>query len=459
MRPTYRGKVSIAILVALAFCATIFADVLIFTAFIFFLFLVLTGALWTAITKGTPRRFFACTKTLMKEGEQYSLDGSTYPGEEIEKTFFFTKKARGETLLSSKIEYLRLSPNKIGENASATRVQARFKTPYSGEYHATELDVEITDPLGLFQGKCSIPFSINFIVYPKLLDIALTTMKILGKGGIGEFPINAPGIGTEPYDMRFYQSGDDVRQINWKATARIGELVVTEHSREIGASYYIVLEALASDYFDRDRLASTFLQMANSLTLLSARFGVVVHDGDHITALKKLDQSSDALEFALNAALDFADLKSKKLQSKLAVLPSHIMKTNRDALSLKGLTLLSQLEEMARSQMRKSVKEDPFKTLVELVDENSDEPPAVFYVSSLFDSLEPVVEAGSQINRIYGSDFIVLNPVSPWVVASSEEQGAALYERFSKNLEILRKARIKYQVGEPGRIVEELLSG
>lgn len=459
MKPTFRGKVSIAILVALAFSAILFVDLVVFTAFIITLVVVLSGVIWVEITTRAASRFFSCSKTRLRRGEKFTLSVSTYPGKEIVENFYLIKRGRGELVLSSKIDYLRLNPSMIPANERVTEVHAQFKTPYSGEYRGKELGIGVKDLLGLFQGICSIPVSFEFTVYPKVLDIALTTMKILGKGGIGDTPTNAAGIGTEPYDMRYYQSGDDIRQVNWKATARVGELIVTEHSREVGASYYIVLDAVASNYFDRDRLATTFLQIANSLTLLRARFGIVVHDGERVIALKRLDEYSNALEFALNAALDFTDLKSMKLQSKLAMLPSHVIKTNRDVLSLMGLNLLSQLEESARIKMRDSIKAGPFKTLIDLVGENYDEPPAVFYVSGLFDSIQSIVETGSHLRRIYGSEFIVINPVSPWVVAASEEEGAALYERYLKNLEILRKTHIEYRVGEPAKIVEELLSG
>ena len=459
MKPTFRGKVSIAIILALAFSATLFVDLVIFTALIIAMFVLLSGAVWMGITTTSAGRFFACSKTLPRPNERYVVSLSTYPGQEIGEDFYFIKRGRGEVTISSKIEFLRFSPNRIPGREGVTKVHAQFKTPYSGEYSAEELRVDVKDPIGLFSESCSIPVSFEFTVYPKLLDIALTTMKILGRGGIGDTPTNYAGIGTEPYEMRNYQIGDDIRQVNWKATARTGELMVTEHTREVGASYYLVLEAIASNYFDRDSLATTFLQIANSLTLLGGRFGIVVHDGDQVTSIKRLDEYSNSLEFALNAALDFTDLQSAKLPNKLEMLPSQVMKTNRDALSMLGLSLLSKLEESARVKMRDSVKARPFKTLTDLVGENSDEPPAVFYVSGLFDSIESVLETGSYLKRVYGSDFIVINPISPWVVAANEEEGVALYDRHSRNLEILRKSQIEYHVGEPTKIVQELLSG
>jgi hypothetical protein len=457
LSPTYRGKISLAILVALAFSAALFSDVLIFITFVVFFFIVLTGATWVIVCTVFSDRFFAASKSLLKESGPL-FEVSTSPGEEIGRDFFFMKRARGKTILSSKIEYLKLDPDKIAANLRAVKVHATFKTPYSGEYQTDELSISVTDPLGFFKGNCSIIAPMNFIVYPKLLDIAITSMKILGRGGIGENPINAPGAGTEPYEMRNYQSGDDSRLINWKATARMGELIVMEKSREVGSSHYVVLEALASNYFDRDRLASTFLQLANSLTLNRARFGVIVHDGDHVTSLKRLGDPSDSLEFALNAALDFVDLKNLLRQTELSPLPSRILRSNRDALSMIGLYSLSKLEDLARSQLIGTTRKDPFKTIVGLAEENTEEPPAVFYICSLFTSIEGIVETGSLIKRIHGADFIVLCPVSPWVVARTEEEGVRLYETFSKNLEVLRRAQIKYEIGDPRGIVEHLLS-
>jgi uncharacterized protein (DUF58 family) len=87
----------------------------------------------------------------------------------------------------------------------------------------------------------------TYSVSPRTLEVALTSSKLLGRGGIGESPVESPGVGTEFYGLRKYQPGDYYRQINWKATARRSELIISERMREGGGEFYLVLEAVSPD--------------------------------------------------------------------------------------------------------------------------------------------------------------------------------------------------------------------
>ncbi len=42
--------------------------------------------------------------------------------------------------------------------------------------------------------------------------------------------------------LRRFQPGDDTRYIEWKATARLGELIIKDFIREIEGGVYIILD-------------------------------------------------------------------------------------------------------------------------------------------------------------------------------------------------------------------------
>ena len=189
---------------------------------------------------------------------------------------------------------------------------ADFKSPFAGEYKSNDVELGVTGPLGLFSSTCALPAKFEYSVYPRTLGVAVTSAKLLGMGGVGDIPVERVGIGTEFYDIREYQPGDDFRQINWKATARRGDLMTNEHMREVGGACYIVLEAVAPDYFDRDRLAAAFLGIANALTMQGTAFGIMVHDGERVKQIKRIDAPTASLAFALKVALEFADLDTDR---------------------------------------------------------------------------------------------------------------------------------------------------
>jgi hypothetical protein len=458
MKFSTRGKAFMAALLALAFAAFLYQDPLLLTAFLVLALLIVGETVWMQVVIRRPTRWFSLS--LDAEGSRSVVVSKVlYPGQTANDDLYFTKKVGGRATLGSGLQFLKLSPCGLAGRSEVTKVKADFVTPFAGDYASRTMELGVTGPLGILSAATSLPAEVAYSVMPRVVEVAITSAKLLGKGGIGEFPIDKPGIGTEYYESREYQSGDDYRKINWKASARLGELIVNEHMKEVGAAYYLVLEAVSPDYFDRDRLAATFLGLGNALTTLGVRFGVVVHDGKRVKRLKKLDTPPISLAYALKAALDFVDLKGTFPEDELAVTPSLALRPLQQILAGSGMMLLSQIEDFAMSEKREIVQnQEVFETIMDLVREDSSEPPAILYVSGLFGSVEPVVELGSRVKRIYGADFVVADPTAPWVAAGDERSAYDAYLGHTRKLRALHSAAIEYQTGEPLGLVQRLLS-
>ena len=457
---TTRGKIAIEACVALAFSAVLFRDLLIFAIFAAFFVLVIFEAGWTTIVASRVTRFVSAWR-LPDRSEKVAIAASVYPGDEARSEFFVVKSPMVGIRLAKGIEFASFSPDFLGRRNRVEKVRVDFKTPYAGEYSADKLSLIISSPLGLFEKKSSIPASFTFTVNPRVIEAAIASFKIFaGGGGIGETPTNVPGIGTEFYEIREYDTGDEFKKINWKATGRFGELMVSDRAKEVGGSFYLVLESVATNYFDRDRLATAFLQLANSISFFHARFGILVHDGVNVTELKRMDLAPISLVFAREVALDFSDIKKAVLGEQFMPLTSHMIKTNRKLLLQMGFEPLSRIEESALASQRSMTKTEDFvKTLSTLLKDSSEERPTVLYVSGMFGAITPLIEMGAQFRKVYGTELIVVNPTAPWVVASSEEEGAEIYQRHLHNLDVLRAASIRYYTGDPLKVVLDIFSG
>ncbi len=474
MQITQRGRAVIAASVALAFSAILFQGDLIITAVLLILVWIVIGeAIWLKIVTRNPDRWFRVSNVYEQKeadgNESPSFSRRSYPGMAVQEHFILRKNGRGALEISSDNEFLHFNPSKVMPQELVSKITAEFSTPFAGEYSSEILKIRVDGPLHLFSENCSIPLTFHYTVFPKVLDVAGTSSRLLGRGGIGEIPIEKPGIGTEFYEMRNYQLGDDYRQVNWKATARRGELIVNEKMREVGSSYYVVLEAYSPDYFDRDRLASAFLQIANSLAMAGARFGIIVHDGaGRIVALKKVDFPLLSLSFALSVALKFADIKSEDIfgtkSSVLMPLPSYLLRSSATTLNKGGSATLADIEEGGRLQLQKALRGDDahLQTILDVFRGGSDdERPAILYISGLFhwkggSSLSSVVELASHIRRTYGAEFVLVNPTSPWVVLSNEEEAVLEYQEFLRKLRVLRTANIEYSVGDPVTVANRI---
>src|SRR5262249_60560993 len=62
---------------------------------------------------------------------------------------------------------------------------------------------------------------------------------------VGDYVSKALGAGIEPGEIRQFAPGDAVRQVNWRASLRLGALYVTQHHREHNADVVLMLDTLA----------------------------------------------------------------------------------------------------------------------------------------------------------------------------------------------------------------------
>jgi uncharacterized protein (DUF58 family) len=93
----------------------------------------------------------------------------------------------------------------------------------------------------------------------------------------GVIPSRSPGTGTEFFEIRDYSPGDELKRINWKASARVGTLLSNEYEREKMADLYIILDSTRSSvHFLKDyikvcvSIGDYFLRMGNRVGLVAA---------------------------------------------------------------------------------------------------------------------------------------------------------------------------------------------
>ena len=82
-------------------------------------------------------------------------------------------------------------------------------------------------------------------VYPTIAPLRSLPRPAYPRASIGDYVSPAFGEGIEPADIRRFAPGDRVRQVNWRASLRLGELYVTQHHRERNADVVLMLDTLA----------------------------------------------------------------------------------------------------------------------------------------------------------------------------------------------------------------------
>ena len=113
-----------------------------------------------------------------------------------------------------------------------------------GAYEFPLLDVRVWRRGGWWLRQFQVPASTEAAVYPDVM--AIRRWQLTLRRGLRALPgqrrARPPGAATDPAGLRDYLPGDDVRRINWKATARRDSPVTTELDAERGQQLMIALD-------------------------------------------------------------------------------------------------------------------------------------------------------------------------------------------------------------------------
>ncbi len=120
-------------------------------------------------------------------------------------------------------------------------------TPIRGVYGLGPTEVRKTDLYELFFNIHEVPQSIAGVtVLPRSEMIKEARVKSLTpKILTGIYSVRSPGIGSDFYALRQYTSADPMRDVNWKASARAGHLIVNQWQHETVASGPIIVDGRA----------------------------------------------------------------------------------------------------------------------------------------------------------------------------------------------------------------------
>jgi uncharacterized protein (DUF58 family) len=103
-------------------------------------------------------------------------------------------------------------------------------------------------PFRLSEKAAFLPCPVRVLVYPFPRPIA--SIPATGASGDGDAVARSRGSGTAIHSVRDYVSGDPIRLIHWKRSARDGTLTVREMEQESHATLTLVLGSLEGETLD-----------------------------------------------------------------------------------------------------------------------------------------------------------------------------------------------------------------
>jgi uncharacterized protein (DUF58 family) len=163
--------------------------------------------------------------------------------------------------------------------------------PRRGLYGHGDFIVSSGFPFILCTGSNKIKVSGEVLVYPALLDVEEALAEI--QGFEEDEAVRTAGSGEEIYSLRGFRYGDDLRQIHWKASAKVSDLMVKEYAEYESKKATIILDNLKTgdirggneEVFERAvslaaSLAKFFIDRGHFVRVVSCRKVIPFGTGD-----------------------------------------------------------------------------------------------------------------------------------------------------------------------------------
>lgn len=116
-----------------------------------------------------------------------------------------------------------------------------------GEYFTGPTEIQGSDPLGFFPFVIQTKAQCRILVYPAKSDETFVLLKGIPQG---KMPVKNPLYeDTSVYrSVRDYANGDEIKRINWKASARFAKLFTNEYVTTLSSPCLIFLDLDISEY-------------------------------------------------------------------------------------------------------------------------------------------------------------------------------------------------------------------
>lgn len=193
------------------------------------------------------------------------------------------------------------------KSAEQQIIEYQLRPTKRGEYSFGAVNVYVKSPIRLLQRRFQFSQDKMVAVYPSFLQMrAYELMAISNRlTELGIKKIRRIGQSQEFEQIRQYVQGDDVRSINWKATARRNDLMVNAYQEEKSQNVYCLIDKGRVMQMPFDGLS--LLDYAINATLILSNIAINKQDkagvitfsdkiGQVLTADKKAGQMTKILD-------------------------------------------------------------------------------------------------------------------------------------------------------------------
>lgn len=333
-----------------------------------------------------------------------------------------------------RVQLIELLPPGFESDAPSTTVEGFEEktidygvTPVKGVYTIPAPVVRATDPSGLYYADTRAGSSEQVEVQPSVEGIredvrgeSIRTRNIRALFGLQTMEMDS---------LRKFQEGDETRKIDWKATARLGELIVREFIREQETDIYIIQDAgremrkgIKTSRIDYSTTLA--LQLAHVLREYSV--GLIVYDDVGVVKTVRASRSNQEEKFA--KALNVTPVYSELLGAKVKVPETGFKPSNEAQAFLKKV--------LPAIKGRKSYSTG----LVEAVSLVSPTSGLLIFIADVTGKTSQLIKTLNQLKNSHRILLLTPNPILFYDESKLDRRTALwLYKRYTEREELLKR--------------------
>lgn len=170
-------------------------------------------------------------------------------GRKNEVVFEVFSQAKTSVSLKLRDSFPQAIESDVQEFAFKLSANSRAKLEYMllprerGAYQFEDIFIRYQSRFGLFWRELRVPAKKEIRVYPDLKALKELSIKLAQSSELGVLKVRKRGQGTDFSALREYVSGDDVRSMDWKATARRDRPVLRVYEIEKEQTLMVLVDA------------------------------------------------------------------------------------------------------------------------------------------------------------------------------------------------------------------------
>jgi len=189
-----------------------------------------------------------------------------------------------EDVLPAGVLVKRGSPRMVTALKAGERATLRYEVSLlePGEVHFGECVVTAQSLFDLTERRIDLVAPVSVKIYPRLLTRKVLAGRAKALSFAGSAPSRYKGGRLEFMNIRSHIFGDPLRDVNWKASARLGKRLVNEWHSERGLDCVLIVDLLqgnvprAGNWSGRKDVIAASYELAHALVGSGNRLGLLV---------------------------------------------------------------------------------------------------------------------------------------------------------------------------------------